>query len=109
MNEDHARWGHTASTGLGFTHPDIVEAHFAACADAYRAAFDEAGIEPGWRVLDAGCGSGAFLPWIAEQAIALGLDGDWKAFLDPEAPDHPLTAPGGSVSEGNTVAIGTVP
>ena len=24
------------------------------------------GIEPGWRVLDAACGSGSFLPWLAE-------------------------------------------
>jgi ubiquinone/menaquinone biosynthesis C-methylase UbiE len=59
-------WGHAASTGLGFTHRSIVDAHFEACAGSYRATLDAAGIQPGWTVLDAGCGTGAFLPWLAE-------------------------------------------
>jgi ubiquinone/menaquinone biosynthesis C-methylase UbiE len=66
LTSDHASWGYTSSTGLGFTHRDIVESHFAACAPAYRTALGEAGIKPGWRVLDAGCGSASFLPWLAE-------------------------------------------
>ncbi|MFG3497329.1 class I SAM-dependent methyltransferase [Streptomyces sp. NPDC047928] len=66
LTDDHAAWGHTTSTGLGFTHEEIVDAHFAACAPAYRAALEGVGIRPGSRVLDAGCGSGAFLPWLAE-------------------------------------------
>ncbi|MFE7168829.1 methyltransferase domain-containing protein [Streptomyces sp. NPDC057616] len=63
---DHASWGYTTSTGLGFTHEEIVDAHFEACAPQYRTAFELAGIQPGWHVLDAGCGTGAFLPWLAE-------------------------------------------
>ncbi|UXX96662.1 methyltransferase domain-containing protein [Streptomyces sp. AD2-2] len=69
---DHRSWGYTASTGLAFTREDIVEAHFQACAGPYRAALDLVGVRPGWRVLDAGCGSGAFLPWLVE---AVGPEG----------------------------------
>jgi ubiquinone/menaquinone biosynthesis C-methylase UbiE len=64
--KDHASWGYAASTGLGFTHEEIVEAHFKACEVQYRAALEQADIRAGWRVLDAGCGSGAFLPWLAD-------------------------------------------
>ncbi|UKY53224.1 class I SAM-dependent methyltransferase [Streptomyces inhibens] len=66
LTDDHKDWGYASSTGLGFTHQEIVEAHFRACAPQYRAALDRVGIRPGWQVLDAGCGSGAFLPWLAE-------------------------------------------
>ncbi|MYY00392.1 methyltransferase domain-containing protein [Streptomyces sp. SID486] len=66
LTKDHAAWGYAASTGLGFTHEEIVQAHFDACAPQYQAALDQAGIRAGWRVLDAGCGSGAFLPWLAD-------------------------------------------
>ncbi|MEV7293570.1 class I SAM-dependent methyltransferase [Streptomyces microflavus] len=66
LTKDHAPWGHAASTGLGFTHDEIVDAHFAACAPQYQAALDQAGIRSGWHVLDAGCGSGAFLPWLSD-------------------------------------------
>ncbi|MFE4516157.1 class I SAM-dependent methyltransferase [Kitasatospora sp. NPDC056783] len=72
LTEDHRSWGYAASTGLGFTNEEIVDAHFAACAPRYRAALDQAGIRPGWHVLDAGCGTGAFLPWLAE---LVGPDG----------------------------------
>ncbi|MFG3053172.1 alpha/beta fold hydrolase [Kitasatospora sp. NPDC048239] len=64
--DQHRAWGHTASTGLGYTSDGIMDAHFAACAPYYRAALDKVGIRAGWHVLDAGCGSGAFLPWLAE-------------------------------------------
>ncbi|MEU1779066.1 methyltransferase domain-containing protein [Streptomyces abikoensis] len=66
LTKDHASWGYAASTGLGFTHEEIVDAHFEACALPYQAALDQAGIRSGWHVLDAGCGSGAFLPWLAD-------------------------------------------
>ncbi|MEU7023894.1 class I SAM-dependent methyltransferase [Streptomyces sp. NPDC046203] len=66
LKEQHQAWGYTTSTGLGFTHEEIVDAHFAACAPHYRRALEEVGVRPGWRVLDAGCGTGAFLPWLAE-------------------------------------------
>jgi ubiquinone/menaquinone biosynthesis C-methylase UbiE len=67
LTDDHAAWGHTASTGLGFSTGNVVDAHFAACAGAYRTALDLAGLHRGWHVLDAGCGSGTFLPLLAER------------------------------------------
>ncbi|MFJ7416066.1 class I SAM-dependent methyltransferase [Streptomyces sp. NPDC098077] len=66
LTRDHAAWGYTTSTGLAFTHEDIVDPHFEACAAYYQDALDDVGIRPGWHVLDAGCGSGAFLPRLAE-------------------------------------------
>ncbi|MFD6966978.1 class I SAM-dependent methyltransferase [Streptomyces sp. NPDC059979] len=64
--EEHEAWGFTASTGLGFTHHGIVDAHFRACQDPYEHLLERAGIQRGWKVLDAGCGPGEFLPWLAE-------------------------------------------
>ncbi|MEU0797948.1 class I SAM-dependent methyltransferase [Amycolatopsis sp. NPDC005961] len=68
LTADHSRWGFTASTGLGFSHHSIVDAHFEACRPAYEHLLRRVGIRPGWHVLDAGCGSGDFLPWLAELA-----------------------------------------
>ncbi|MGG7570613.1 class I SAM-dependent methyltransferase [Streptomyces sirii] len=72
LSDDHESWGYASSTGLGFTRNDIVEAHFAACAPYYRQALDEARIEAGWHVLDAGCGSGSFLPLLADRVGPTG-------------------------------------
>ncbi|MFE5772882.1 methyltransferase domain-containing protein [Streptomyces sp. NPDC056485] len=66
LTAGHAGWGYTTSTGLPFTHEEIVDPHFEACSADYLNALDGVGIRPGWHVLDAGCGSGAFLPRIAE-------------------------------------------
>jgi ubiquinone/menaquinone biosynthesis C-methylase UbiE len=65
-------WGYAASTGLDFTHDSIVDAHFRACRATYRRLLRKAGVQPGWHVLDAGCGAGSFLPWLAE---LVGPDG----------------------------------
>jgi SAM-dependent methyltransferase len=66
VTTDHASWGHTSSTGLGFTEATIVDAHFEACRPTYLELLDRVGIRPGWHVLDAGCGSGSFLPRLGE-------------------------------------------
>lgn len=76
-------WGFASSTGLDFTEVSIVDAHFAACRDTYLALLHAVGIEPGWHVLDAGCGSGAFLPALAE---LVGPDGRVAAV--DLAPEH---------------------
>ncbi|MGQ5640745.1 MULTISPECIES: methyltransferase domain-containing protein [unclassified Streptomyces] len=65
LTEDHKAWGYTSSTGLGFTHHTIVDAHFRACETPYLGLLEQAGIRPGAHVLDAGCGAGDFLPHIA--------------------------------------------
>lgn len=87
MNEDHSSWGFTASTGLGFTHTTIVDAHFQACRPTYGRLLRQARIRPGSHVLDAGCGSGSFLPLLAEQ---IGPRGRVSA-LDL-TPEHVATA-----------------
>ncbi|GAA0582358.1 class I SAM-dependent methyltransferase [Streptomyces crystallinus] len=66
LTEDHRAWGFTTSTGLGFTHHTIVDAHFEACREVYLGLLGQAGIEPGAHVLDAGCGGGDFLPRLAD-------------------------------------------
>lgn len=40
--------------------------HFAACRPEYEAILRSVGLQPGWQVLDAGCGSGAHLPLLAD-------------------------------------------
>ncbi|SDP73491.1 Ubiquinone/menaquinone biosynthesis C-methylase UbiE [Streptomyces sp. cf386] len=72
LTTHHDAWGYETSTGLAFTHEDIVDPHFQACAPYYLEALDRVGIRPGWHVLDAGCGSGAFLPRIADLVGAWG-------------------------------------
>lgn len=49
-----------------FTDADWLDTHFEAARPEYEAMLHAAGIAPGSRVLDAGCGSGAFLPLLAE-------------------------------------------
>jgi ubiquinone/menaquinone biosynthesis C-methylase UbiE len=51
--------------------------HYEACREEYEAMLDFAGLEPGWRVLDAGCGSGSFLPSIRQR---VGSGGSLFAF-----------------------------
>jgi len=76
LTDDHRNWGFTSSTGLAFTDAVIVDAHFRACQATYVDLVRAAGIQAGWRVLDAGCGSGSFLPWLAE---LVGPSGDIAA------------------------------
>lgn len=62
-----------------FTDADWLDTHFEAARTEYEALLRAAGIAPGSRVLDAGCGSGAFLPLLAELAgpsgAVIALDG----------------------------------
>jgi ubiquinone/menaquinone biosynthesis C-methylase UbiE len=83
LTDDHRNWGYASSTGLAFTEATIVDAHFDACRKTYVDLVRDAGFQPGWRVLDAGCGSGSFLPWLAE---LVGPAGDITAI--DLAPEH---------------------
>lgn len=66
-DQRRSSWGFAvSSTGLDFTEHTIVSAHFEACRGAYAHLLGQVGIQPGWHVLDAGCGNGDFLPWLAE-------------------------------------------
>lgn len=55
----------TSSTGL-FNAGGWLDVHFAMARPEYEAMIRDAGFQPGWHVLDAGCGSGSFLPLLAE-------------------------------------------
>lgn len=77
---------HTSSTGQMMTGAAWLDVHFAACRPEYEAILRSVGLQPGWRVLDAGCGSGSYLPLIAE---AVGPTGTIAA-LDL-APDNVAT------------------
>jgi len=53
-------------SGQGLGTPEWLDVHFEACRPEYEAMLRLVGVEPGWRVLDAGCGCGSFLPLLAE-------------------------------------------
>lgn len=73
---------HTSSTGHAMATGDWLDGHFRLCQPEYEAQARIVGIAPGWRVLDAGCGGGSFLPILAE---LVGPDGALTALdLAPE-------------------------
>lgn len=74
---------HASSTGHALSGGDWLDVHFEADRPEYEAMLRSAGFQPGWHVLDAGCGSGGFLPLIAE---AVGASGRITAF--DLAPDN---------------------
>jgi arsenite methyltransferase len=61
------------STGSAQSEAGWLDVHFEACRTEYVAMLRSVGLRPGWRVLDAGSGSGAFLPLIAAEVGAAGL------------------------------------
>jgi SAM-dependent methyltransferase len=54
-----------SSTGQVFAAVGWLDAHFEMARPEYEAMVRAADFQPGWRVLDAGCGSGSYLPWLA--------------------------------------------
>lgn len=72
----------TSSTGHALSESSYLDAHFETMRPEYEAAIRSVGIQPGWHVLDAGCGGGSFLQLLAElvgsKGHISGLD------LDPE-------------------------
>ncbi|MEZ4571012.1 MAG: class I SAM-dependent methyltransferase [Thermomicrobiales bacterium] len=70
------------STGHHLSDASYIDLHFEVNRPEYTAIVNRAGFEPGWHVLDAGCGTGSFLPLIAE---IVGPDGEITAIdLAPE-------------------------
>ena len=63
---------HRSSTGHDFAGVGWLDAHYETCQPEYETMLRAVGIRPGWRVLDAGCGSGGFLPLLGE---LVGPDG----------------------------------
>lgn len=56
----------TTSTGQHLTDATWLDVHFEAEWENYVQIVRSVGIEPGWHVLDAGCGGGSFIPFLAE-------------------------------------------
>src|SRR5262245_38207404 len=65
MHEDR-RLTHASSTGQAGTASGFLDTHFETCRPEYEAMLRSVGLQRDWRVLDAACGSGSFLPLIAE-------------------------------------------
>ena len=73
---DEQRRMNVASTGQVGTAGGFLDAHFEACRPEYEAMLRSIGLQPGWRVLDAACGAGSFLPLMS---TLLGLSGSISA------------------------------
>ncbi len=61
MSDEQGRLN-VASTGQVGTEGGFLDAHFEACRSEYEAMLRSVGLQPNWRVLDAACGAGSFLP-----------------------------------------------
>lgn len=76
----------TSSAGHDLSEVAYLDRHFLACQPEYEAMLKSVGLQAGWRVLDAGCGSGCFLPLMSQ---LLGPSGQIDALdLAPENVTH---------------------
>jgi ubiquinone/menaquinone biosynthesis C-methylase UbiE len=82
------RHAHVGSTGQVLSATDWLDVHFEACRTEYEAILRSVEIEQGWHVLDAGCGSGSYLPLFAE---LVGSEGSLAA-LDAAADNIAVVA-----------------
>ncbi|MEZ4571021.1 MAG: class I SAM-dependent methyltransferase [Thermomicrobiales bacterium] len=77
-----AQTRHVTSTGHQLSDAAFLDLHFEVNRQEYTQLVKDAGFEPGWQVLDAGCGAGSFLPLIHDQ---IGPEGKLSAIdLAPE-------------------------
>jgi SAM-dependent methyltransferase len=63
---------HTSSTGHALAGAGWLDVHFEAARPEYETILRSVGLRRGWHVLDAGCGSGSFLPLIAAEVGPTG-------------------------------------
>jgi arsenite methyltransferase len=76
----------TTSTGHALSDASWLDVHYQSARAEYEQALRWVGIEPGWSVLDAGCGGGGFLPLMSE---LVGAGGHVTAMdLAPENVTH---------------------
>jgi ubiquinone/menaquinone biosynthesis C-methylase UbiE len=89
----------TSSTGHALAGVGWLDAHFEADRPEYEAILRSVGLRRGWHVLDAGCGSGSFLPLIAAevgptgQITALDLAPENIAAVEQRVADWALDCP----------------
>ena len=84
MTDRHSpsRYSKTTSTGHDMSESSYLDTHFEAMRPEYEDMIRSVGIQPGWQVLDAGSGSGAFLGLLAD---LVGPEGHISAIdLAPE-------------------------
>jgi arsenite methyltransferase len=60
------------STGHAVSDAPWLDLHFQSARPEYEASLRLVGMQPGWTVLDAGCGGGNFLPLMGELVGARG-------------------------------------
>ena len=63
MTDPHSK---TTSTGDDLSESSYLDIHFEAMRPEYETMIRSVGIQPDWKVLDAGCGGGSYLPLLAE-------------------------------------------
>jgi len=63
---------HASSTGVVLANGDWLDLHFEACCLEYTLMLRSVGLQAGCHVLDAGCGSGSYLPLLAEMVGKTG-------------------------------------
>ena len=63
MNDNHLK---STSTGHALSAAAWLDAHYLAAQPEYETMVRSVGFQRGWRVLDAGCGGGSYLPLLAE-------------------------------------------
>jgi len=99
-----------SATGQTGTGAGYLGAHYAAFRPEYEAMLRAVGIRPGWRVLDAGCGGGDFLPLLAELVgprgaiVAVDLAEDNVAIARQRVTDRAFPCPV-DVREGSITAL----
>ena len=87
---------HATATGHALSGVTWLDAHFEQSCALYAAMARAVGLEPGWRVLDAGCGPGSFLPTLAAlvgpsgSLTALDLDAENLATAEGRVAASPL-------------------
>lgn len=54
------------SSGSQLSEANYLDEHFSACKAEYESMLRSVALKEGWHVLDAGCGSGSFLPLMSE-------------------------------------------
>ena len=57
---------HVRSTGQPLASAAWLDTHYETCRPEFEALVRSVGLQPGWRVLDAGCGGGNYLPLLAD-------------------------------------------
>ena len=65
--EDNSDSVLSSSTGHDYSESSYLDNHFVACQPEYEEMLKSVGLKAGWHVLDAGCGSGAYLPLMSEE------------------------------------------